>query len=345
MAQRFNGRTTGAREAEDEDAVRQRRHARSLGQRRAYRAARRPVSREQNVYTPTVYTADFDGYCQALAVSGTNAPLVRDANRADGFFEGKLAVKRTITVLAALALVLTVTTGTFAAQKYVISTSSQIKPGTIGYAHLSASAKLRLKGNRGPAGAAGAKGAQGPAGAQGAQGPAGAPGPAGAAGAPGAKGDKGDTGNTGPAGPDDANALARASGLVAWTSDPALIVTQDSDSSGSAHGGSVYLTKNQVVTSLSEFVVAEGAGMTHGEYAIYDKNLNLVAQTADMPASFEVSEPDRLGRAAADAARTRCRHRVSTTSSTCSPATDDGPMIGQMPAFSSSTGARQRPAR
>jgi hypothetical protein len=44
-----------------------------------------------------------------------------------------------------------------------------------------------------------------------------------------------------------------------------------------------------VSNHLSELVTSAGAGMTHGAYAIYDSNLNLVAQTADTPAAFQVS--------------------------------------------------------
>ena len=74
---------------------------------------------------------------------------------------------------------LAITTGAFAANRWAITSSSQIKPGSIGYANLSSSAKKRL------AGPTGATGATGPTGATGAAGPAG---PAGAAGTPGAAG-------------------------------------------------------------------------------------------------------------------------------------------------------------
>ena len=96
-------------------------------------------------------------------------------------------------------------------------------------------------------------------------------------------------GATGPAGVDGTNALAQASGLVAWTDDPELILDTQTDMNGSIHADSVVLEKGQVVTSLAELVATAGAGMTHGAYAIYDKNLNLVAQTADTPAAFQVT--------------------------------------------------------
>ncbi len=207
-------------------------------------------------------------------------------------------MKRSITVIAAVAVVLAAT-GAFAAQKYLITSPSQIKPGAISYANLSAAAKNRLAGRRGAPGAAGPAGPQGPkgdagavgaAGAAGPQGPKGDAGAVGATGPQGLRGDAGATGTTGAAGPDGSSALAQASGLVAWTNDPALLLQDTTDTSGSIHGGSVLLAKDQVITSLAELVATAGVGMSHGMFAFYDKNLNLVAQTADTPAAFEVTD-------------------------------------------------------
>jgi hypothetical protein len=205
-------------------------------------------------------------------------------------------MNRSVVVLVAAAVVLAGATGAFAAQKYLITSSSQIKSGAISYANLSAAAKTRLagrRGARGPAGQPGVQGLKGDAGAVGApglQGPKGDGGATGADGAPGPQGPKGDTGATGPAGADGAGALAKASGLVAWTDDPALMLDNETDLSGSVHGASVLLAKDQVITSLAELVATAGVAMTHGMFAIYDKNLNLVAQTADTPAAFQVSD-------------------------------------------------------
>ena len=94
-------------------------------------------------------------------------------------------------VIATVALVFAMTGGAFAA-KYLITSTSQIKPSVL----------KKLKGATGPtgaAGAAGAQGAQGPAGTAGAAGKDGAQGAKGEQGAKGATGEKGATGATGPA--------------------------------------------------------------------------------------------------------------------------------------------------
>ena len=85
-------------------------------------------------------------------------------------------MKKGITLIAAIAAVLAVTSGAFAAGNYVISASSQIRDGAISILDLSPNARKALKGQRG------VKGAPGPQGIPGAEGP---------------KGDKGDSGLTG----------------------------------------------------------------------------------------------------------------------------------------------------
>jgi hypothetical protein len=153
-------------------------------------------------------------------------------------------------------------------------------------------------GAAGPTGPAGPAGAVGPAGPPGATGMTGPEGPQGPAGPAGPKGDTGDTGPQGapgppgPEGPSDPNALAQALGLVAWTSDPALIATSIVDSSGSIHGAAVWLNEGDTIHWLAELVVADGSGMTHGGFAIYDSNLNLVAQTDDNPSAFQSAPAD-----------------------------------------------------
>ena len=107
-----------------------------------------------------------------------------------------------VNIVAVIALVFAMTGGALAAKKYLITSTSQIKPSV-------------LKSLQGKAGPAGAAGLQGPAGAAGPQGPPGSngtngengangtpgsSGPKGATGKPGAEGEPGPKGPTGPAG-------------------------------------------------------------------------------------------------------------------------------------------------
>jgi hypothetical protein len=99
------------------------------------------------------------------------------------------AIRRRLTyanAAATLAVFFALSGGAYAASKFLITSTKQIKPSVL----------AQLKGKAGPAGANGlngANGAQGPGGAQGPQGPAG---PAGA----GAQGPTGPAGATGPEG-------------------------------------------------------------------------------------------------------------------------------------------------
>ncbi len=81
-------------------------------------------------------------------------------------------------VIASLALVFAMTGGAYAASRYVITSTKQIKPSVL----------ASLKGKAGPAGAAGATGAAGSAGPTGVAGAAGTKGETGAKGDPGANG-------------------------------------------------------------------------------------------------------------------------------------------------------------
>lgn len=225
--------------------------------------------------------------------------------------------KNPATIIAVLALFVALGSGAAAATGLI--SGKKIKNHSMPARKLTHHAITTLRGHRGPAGATGPTGAagpqgptgpkgdigltgpqgsqgatgpQGPKGATGATGATGAQGPQGATGATGATGAQGPQGATGPQGPSGANALAQASGVVAWTSDPALVSTSAQDASGSIHGGSVWLEKGQTINWLAELVTVDGSGMTHGAYAIYDSNLNLVAQTADTPSAFESAPAD-----------------------------------------------------
>ncbi len=78
--------------------------------------------------------------------------------------EGIMKRLRPTTIIACLALFLSLGGGAWAAQHYVITSKSQIKPSVLG----------QLKGNRGPKGAKGDQGIQGNQGSQGIQGSPGA---------------------------------------------------------------------------------------------------------------------------------------------------------------------------
>jgi Collagen triple helix repeat (20 copies) len=91
-------------------------------------------------------------------------------------------LKKGITLIAVLVGVLAVTSGAFAANHYLITSSSQIKNGVISASDLSSSARKALQSHKGSTGAAGP---QGPAGAQGPKGDPGAQGPQGPAGVSG----------------------------------------------------------------------------------------------------------------------------------------------------------------
>jgi hypothetical protein len=82
-------------------------------------------------------------------------------------------LKKGITLVAVLVGVLAVTSGAFAAKQYLITSSSQIKDGTVKLSDLSPAARKALQGAQGIQGNSGQPGAQGP---KGDAGPAGAPG-------------------------------------------------------------------------------------------------------------------------------------------------------------------------
>ena len=105
-------------------------------------------------------------------------------------------MKKGIAAIAALFGVLAITSGAFAAQHYVISSSSQIKNGTVRVADLAPGAQKALHGEKGAKGDAGPAGPQGPKGNAGLQGSRGDAGPQGNAGPQGLKGDKGDKGDS-----------------------------------------------------------------------------------------------------------------------------------------------------
>ena len=80
-------------------------------------------------------------------------------------------MKRTIIALGAIALALALAGGAWAGKHYIITSSSQVKDGSLSTKDLSKKARKSLKGSRGPKGDTGAQGPKGDTGAQGPPGP------------------------------------------------------------------------------------------------------------------------------------------------------------------------------
>ena len=163
-------------------------------------------------------------------------------------------------IVALIALFFALSGGAYAANKYIITTTKQIKP----------SALAQIKGRNGTNGVNGANGAVGPAGQTGAPGQSGPAGPQGPA---GAKGDKGDRGDPGLAGTPGANG---APAVRLW----ALVSVNDS-------GSQTTLVRGSGVASVSR----ENPGRFHVRF---DHNVSECAYTA------QVALTDSLPPTAAD---------------------------------------------
>jgi hypothetical protein len=115
----------------------------------------------------------------------------------------EVKVKKVAVVIGSLALVLTITSGAFAAKGLLTGadiknntlTGMDVRNGSLAATDLSPSARASLHGSDGADGQPGPQGPAGQAGLMGPQGAIGSQGPA------GPKGDKGDTGERGPEGP------------------------------------------------------------------------------------------------------------------------------------------------
>jgi hypothetical protein len=105
-------------------------------------------------------------------------------------------LKKGITLIGVLAAVLAITSGAFATNHYLVTSSKQIKNGVVSVSDLSPAARKALLGKKttGSAGAQGLSGAQGPQGSKGDTGAAGPQGPKGDTGAQGAQGHTGVSG-------------------------------------------------------------------------------------------------------------------------------------------------------
>jgi hypothetical protein len=130
-------------------------------------------------------------------------------------------MKKSITVIAALALVLSASTGAFAAKGLLTGkdikngslTGADIKRQSLGPALFSDSAKDSLSGHEGPTGARGAAGPAGLTGLAGLPGVAGGAGTNGASGPAGSDGSDGTDGTDGIAGTNGTNGLAGVNGI------------------------------------------------------------------------------------------------------------------------------------
>jgi Collagen triple helix repeat (20 copies) len=174
-------------------------------------------------------------------------------------------LKKGITVIAALVVVLAITSGGFAAANhYMITSSNQIKDGTVSVSNLSHAARKALKGQNGQKGDKGDKGdsgATGASGAQGPQGPQGAQGPQGPAGPQGPQGFQGAAGAPGKDAPAPQYGVAqvlvdRGSGASAWATYSTALGNPVSESTG----GSFRFTCPASQTSCTISVQAAALG-------------------------------------------------------------------------------------
>jgi hypothetical protein len=123
----------------------------------------------------------------------------------------------TALVVSLGALVLATAGTSIAATRYVVSSSAQVRDGSIALVDLTPRARLALRGARGPVGPAGPRGATGFAGATGPAGATGGSGPAGATGATGQAGARGPSDAWQLTMTGDANAVTVPAGsYVAW---------------------------------------------------------------------------------------------------------------------------------
>lgn len=87
-------------------------------------------------------------------------------------------------------------------------------------------------------------------------------------------------------GPSNPNFLATEAGFLAWTLDPGIATTSTTPVSGELVATAIYLTSGITVNNISEFESTTGSSVTHAWFALYDRDSNLVAETADSPGAF-----------------------------------------------------------
>jgi hypothetical protein len=127
-------------------------------------------------------------------------------------------MKRTIIALGAIALALALTTGAFAGKRYLITRSSQVKPGSLTGADIKNHSLTRRDLSPSITGAflPPTQGSQGPAGPQGPKGDTGATGAQGPKGDTGAQGQQGQQGPQGPRGPQGSLVNYEVDNGAAW---------------------------------------------------------------------------------------------------------------------------------
>lgn len=83
--------------------------------------------------------------------------------------------------------------------------------------------------------------------------------------------------------------LFNSVGIICWSIDPRECNNSTPAASGDFHAGVVWLPAGTKIANLSEYAKTAGVAITHAWLAIYDANLNLVAQTADNPTAFQAT--------------------------------------------------------
>jgi hypothetical protein len=81
--------------------------------------------------------------------------------------------------------------------------------------------------------------------------------------------------------------LRKAQSIIAETLPRQTLTTTNQFASGNGRGAACAIRKGSVINNLTVQIATPGSGITHFWLMIYDKNLNLVAQTADTPTAAQ----------------------------------------------------------